>query len=108
MNDQSAPLLPVLMGELHAFCKARKGRVNALAAALGTAQPTVSNWLRGVQEPGGEATLQMAAWLTREKAAEAAEETPATKADKAHKALSVRRVNTRFAVLAAPPMPTDI
>lgn len=80
MSDPTAPLLPVFMGELHAFCKARKGRVNALATALGTAQPTISNWLRGVQEPGGEATLQMAAWLTREKAAEAAQETAALKA----------------------------
>jgi hypothetical protein len=73
MMDQTAPLLPVLMGELHAFCKARKGRVNTLAADLQTAQPTISNWLRGVQEPGGEATLRMQQWLERAKAAEAAE-----------------------------------
>lgn len=86
MSDHPSPLLPVLLGELHAFCKAQKGRVNALAAALGTAQPTVSNWLRGVQEPGGEATLQMAAWLTREKAAEAAQETAALKALSARRA----------------------
>ena len=73
MTDQPAPLLPVLMGELHAFCKARKGRVNALAADLQTAQPTISNWLRGVQEPGGEATLRMQQWLERAKATDAAE-----------------------------------
>ena len=77
MSEQPTPLLPVLLADLHAFCKARKGRVNALAATLGTAQPTVSDWLRGVQEPGGEATLQMAAWLNREKAAEAAQVTAA-------------------------------
>jgi len=61
------------MGELHAFCKARKGRVNVLAADLQTAQPTISAWLNGKQEPGGEATLQMQQWLERAKAAEVAE-----------------------------------
>jgi transcriptional regulator with XRE-family HTH domain len=73
MSDQPAPLLPVLMGELHAFCKARKGRVNALAAALQTAQPTISAWINGRQEPSGEATLRMQQWLERAKAAEVAE-----------------------------------
>ncbi len=73
MNKQPAPLLPVLMGELHAFCKARKGRVNTLAADLQTAQPTISAWINGKQEPGGEATLRMQQWLERAKAAEAAE-----------------------------------
>ena len=73
MSEQPAPLLPVFMGELHAFCKARKGRVNTLAADLQVAQPTISAWLNGHQEPGGEATLRMVQWLDRARAAEAAE-----------------------------------
>jgi hypothetical protein len=92
MTDQPAPLLPVLMGELHAFCKARKGRVNALAADLQTAQPTISNWLRGVQEPGGEATLRMQQWLERAKTAEADELADIeAKKSGALKALAARR-----------------
>ena len=73
MSEQPAPLLPVFMGELHAFCKARKGRVNTLAADLQVAQPTISAWLNGHQEPGGEATLRMQQWLDSAKDAEAAE-----------------------------------
>jgi len=73
MTDKPAPLLPALLAELRAFAKAKKGRINALAAELGTAQPTVSAWLNGHQEPGGESVLQLAAWLDRAKAAEAAE-----------------------------------
>lgn len=92
MTDKPAALLPVLLADLRTFTKARKGRVNALAAALGTAQPTVSAWLNGHQEPGGEATLQLAAWLERAKAAEAAElEAAAAQTTGALKSLAARR-----------------
>lgn len=92
MSDQTTPLLPLFMGELHAFCKARKGRVNALAADLQVAQPTISAWLNGHQEPGGEATLRMVQWLDRARAAEGAE-LAATAANTAGalKLLSARR-----------------
>lgn len=92
MTDKPAELLPVLLAELRTFAKAKKGRINALAADLGTAQPTVSNWLRGVQEPSGESTLQLAAWLDRAKAAEAAElEAAAAKTAAALKSVAARR-----------------
>jgi transcriptional regulator with XRE-family HTH domain len=81
-----------LLADLRAFTKAKKGRVNALAADLQTAQPTISAWLNGHQEPGGEATLQLAAWLERAKAAEAAElEAAAVKTADALKSLASRR-----------------
>jgi len=92
MKDKPAPLLPVLLADLRTFTKAGRGRVNALAADLGIAQPTVSAWLNGHQEPGGEATLQLAAWLERAKATEADElEAAATKTADALKALAARR-----------------
>jgi transcriptional regulator with XRE-family HTH domain len=73
MKDKPAPLLPVLLADLRTFTKAGRGRVNELAADLGIAQPTISAWINGHQEPSGESTLQLAAWLERAKAAEAAE-----------------------------------
>ena len=92
MTEKTAALLPVLLAELRVFTKARKGRVNALAAALSTAQPTVSAWLNEHQQPGGEAALQLAAWLERAKAAEAAELAhAATKTADALKSLASRR-----------------
>ena len=92
MKDKPAALLPVLLTDLRAFTKAKKGRVNALAADLQTAQPTISAWINGHQAPGGEAALQLAAWLERAKAAEAAElAATATKTADALKALAARR-----------------
>ena len=92
MSEQPAPLLPVFMGELHSFCKARKGRVNTLAADLQVAQPTISAWLNGHQEPGGEATLRMVQWLDRARVAEAAElAEAATKTAAAIKSLAALR-----------------
>ena len=92
MTKKTAALLPVLLADLRTFTKAGRGRVNALAADLGIAQPTVSAWLNGHQEPGGEATLQLAAWLERAKAAEAAEfEAATTKTADALKALTAHR-----------------
>lgn len=92
MTDKPAALLPVLLADLRTFTKAKKGRVNALAADLQTAQPTVSAWLNGHQEPGGESVLQLAAWLERAKAAEAAElAATATKTADALKSLAARR-----------------
>jgi transcriptional regulator with XRE-family HTH domain len=79
------------MGELHAFCKARKGRVNTLAADLQVAQPTISAWLNGHQEPGGEATLRMVQWLDRARAAEAA----AQDANKANAATALKLLAAR-------------
>jgi transcriptional regulator with XRE-family HTH domain len=92
MTNKPAALLPVLLADVCAFAKAKKGRVNALAADLQTAQPTVSAWLNGHQAPGGEAALQLAAWLERAKAAEAAElAAAATKTADALKSLAARR-----------------
>ena len=79
-TDKPAPLLPGFIAELKSFCKARRGRINDLAAALQTQQQTVSAWLNGHQEPGGEAVLQLMAWLDRAKAGEAAEVVAADKA----------------------------
>ena len=85
------PLLPALLAELRDFIKARRGRANALSADLGAPQPTVSAWINGHREPGGEATLQLAAWLARAKAAEASEGAEIeAKAAEALKALSAR------------------
>lgn len=92
MTDKPDALLPALLAELRSFTTAKRGRVNALAAELGTAQPTVSAWLNGHQEPGGESVLQLAAWLERAKASEAAElEAADAKTADALKTLAARR-----------------
>ena len=57
--------MPSFLATLKEFCRAERGRVNELARHLGVAQPHVSAWLTGRQEPSGENTLQMQAWMAR-------------------------------------------
>ena len=71
-DGQKTPLLTTLLDDVQEFCRARRGRVAELAAALGVVQPQVSAWLTRRKEPAGEATLQMQAWLWREREAEKA------------------------------------
>jgi len=72
-GGQKTPLLAALLDDVQEFCKARRGRVVALAAALGVAQQQCSAWLSRKFEPSGEVTLQIQAWLAREREAEKAE-----------------------------------
>lgn len=73
MTSPESSLIDALLDDLQSFCAARRGRVVALADALGVVQPQVSAWLARRFLPSGEATLQMQAWLARERAAEARE-----------------------------------
>ena len=72
-DGQKTPLLAALLDEVQEFCRARRGRVVALAAALGVAQQQCSAWLARKFEPSGEVTLQIQAWLAREREAEKSE-----------------------------------
>lgn len=58
--------MPGLIADLGKFCRGRHGRVTRLAEHLGIAQPHVSAWLTGRQEPSGEHTLRIQAWLAAE------------------------------------------
>ena len=60
-------LMPLMIADLSAFCRGRHGRVTRLAEHLGIAQPHVSAWLTGRQEPSGEHTLRIQAWLAAER-----------------------------------------
>jgi len=71
-DGQKAPILTTLLDDLQEFCRARRGRVAELAAALGVVQPQLSAWLTRRKEPAGEVTLRMQAWLSREREAEKA------------------------------------
>ncbi len=55
--------MPDFLQTLRSYCRAKQGRVGELAEYLGVAQPHVSAWLTGKQEPSGENTLQVQAWL---------------------------------------------
>ncbi len=81
-------LMPSFIRELAAFCRAKHGRVTQLADHLGIAQPHVSAWLTGRQEPSGEHTLRIQAWLESQKR------------QKSRAAPSVARA-------AKPPVPSD-
>jgi hypothetical protein len=70
MKHDEKPLLAALMADVREFCAARRGRASALAAHLGVHQQQASTWLNERAEPGGEATLQIRAWLEAERAAE--------------------------------------
>jgi hypothetical protein len=70
MKKTEKNLLAALMAEAREFCAARRGRVSALADHLGVLQQQASTWLNEKSEPGGEATLQIRAWLEAERAAE--------------------------------------
>ena len=70
--------MPSFLIAVREFCRAERGRVSGLARHLGVAQPHVSAWLTGHQEPSGENTLQMQAWMARADAPQtAAPSTPA-------------------------------
>jgi DNA-binding transcriptional regulator YdaS (Cro superfamily) len=56
-------MMPDFIADLAVFCRGQHGRVSELAAHLGVAQPHVSAWLTGRQQPSGEHTLQIQAWL---------------------------------------------
>jgi transcriptional regulator with XRE-family HTH domain len=60
-------LMPVLIADLAKLCRGRHGRVTRLAEHLGIAQPHVSAWLSGRQEPSGEHTLRIQVWLAAER-----------------------------------------
>lgn len=62
--------MAAFIGDLAAFCRAKHGRVTQLADHLGVAQPHVSAWLTGRQEPSGEHTLRIQAWLASQSSAE--------------------------------------
>lgn len=61
-------LMDVFIADLAKFCRAKHGRVSELALYLGVAQPHVSAWLTGKQEPSGEHTLRIQIWLSTGKA----------------------------------------
>ena len=60
--------MDAFIADLAKFCRAKHGRVSELAEYLGIAQPHVSAWLAGKQEPSGEHTLRIQAWLQAESA----------------------------------------
>ncbi len=66
MNPNLTPMWPPLREALLTFCQAQRGREAALVRHLGVAQPTLSNWLHGRQEPGAEAVLQLREWMQAE------------------------------------------
>lgn len=63
MAARQPSLMPDFLHTLRKFCRSKHGRVGELADYLGVAQPHVSAWLTGKQEPSGENTLQVQAWL---------------------------------------------
>jgi transcriptional regulator with XRE-family HTH domain len=63
MASPREALMPDFLRELREFCRAERGRVTELAVHLGIAQPHVSAWLAGKQQPSGEHTLRIQRWL---------------------------------------------
>jgi len=70
MKNQPAD---VLIEELKAFCKARRGRVGELAKALEVPSEQVSNWLHGRFNPLPDTRAGMASWLEAARSQEKAE-----------------------------------
>lgn len=66
-KDSEIRLMQAFIADLAKFCRAKHGRVTELSQHLGVAQPHVSAWLTGKQEPSGEHTLRIQAWLARVK-----------------------------------------
>jgi len=58
--------MDAFIADLAKFCRSKHGRVTELAKHLGIAQPHVSAWLAGTQEPSGEHTLRIQAWIQAE------------------------------------------
>lgn len=71
--------MPSFISEVATFCRAKHGRVTQLADHLGIAQPHVSAWLTGRQEPSGEHTLRIQAWLASQTSERGVESAPVTK-----------------------------
>lgn len=59
--------LSKLLNRVRRSCAAH-GRKAQLAKFLGVPMPRISEWLGGVQQPGGETTLRMLEWVTAEEA----------------------------------------
>ena len=62
MVKRHTPKLDKLMKRIRARLKQR-GSLQRLADHLGVVQPTLSDWLRGRYEPGGEVTLKLQEWV---------------------------------------------
>jgi transcriptional regulator with XRE-family HTH domain len=58
------PKLDKLLKRVRAHLKQR-GSLQRLADHLGVIRPTLSDWLRGRNEPGGEVTLKLQEWVKR-------------------------------------------
>ena len=66
-KESDARLMQAFITDLAKFCRAKHGRVTELSQHLGVAQPHVSAWLTGKQEPSGEHTLRIQSWLSQVK-----------------------------------------
>lgn len=67
MVKRRTPELDELIASARSFLKER-GAVQRLADCLGVAHSTLSDWLRGRFEPGGEVTLMLRKWVVAEEA----------------------------------------
>jgi transcriptional regulator with XRE-family HTH domain len=59
---RNTPELDRLMKRVRTFTK-RRGAIQKLSDEIGVARPTLSDWLRGRYEPGGEVTLKLQKWV---------------------------------------------
>jgi len=59
---RDTPKLDKLLKRVRARLKQR-GSLQLLADHLGVIRPTLSDWLRGRYEPGGEVTLKLQEWV---------------------------------------------
>lgn len=63
-SEMQIPSLPELLAELKTKT-AKRGKKSELAAHLGVNLASLSLWLSGHREPGGEATLKLLKWVKR-------------------------------------------
>lgn len=77
MVKRLTPELDRLLKRIRAATKRRGSRAE-LATMIGVLPPTLSDWLRGRYEPGGEITLQLQKWVI---AAESKQKTDPARAD---------------------------
>jgi transcriptional regulator with XRE-family HTH domain len=66
-HNSVKPILPQLLNRLKSATKER-GKKTSLANYLGLPLASVSQWLSGDREPGGETTLRLLEWVTAEEA----------------------------------------
>jgi DNA-binding transcriptional regulator YiaG len=64
ITKKATPELHRLFKRVRAHTK-RNGALTELADFLGVSLSTLSDWLRGRFEPGGEITLRMLKWVER-------------------------------------------